>query len=373
MDVSASGPGRDPEQRPEGSAETTDLGLGARRLLRAGGAVAGLLSLAGCSALGGDADSAAGDAEATPAAQEDAPGPNQGSATGSDGSTTAAPTQTEGPATGPQSTATPAPTATPCPDPDPIESDIRALDAEISDLETTIDEDRQTVARKQGIRGQLPGGWDEAVLASAESLAESVREHVVVLESEMGGGTGWFIDERHIVTNSHVVAGAPEPTVWTVDGEEGSSSLVGRVDSWRPDLALLETDIDGSPLPLGASADLDPGQPVLQVGHPLGFGYWVPSLGRYLRHEEAFGRNADYDDIYTSVVGRQGVSGSPLLNLDGEVVGLTWGGTDRTGPQDPDEPPAPAPERVADYPIAPRVWGQHLPVETVVEYYEAWR
>lgn len=335
------------------------------QLLRSAGAVAGLAGLAGCNALGGtDSGPDSGDRAAdTPA---DANASSSPPTTGP----TAQPTAAGGePGT---ATATPAPTATPCPDADPVEADISSVETEIADVQSQIDERNREITRLLGLRGQLPDGWDDATLAAARATAESIRASVVVLQFEFGGGTGWFIDESHVITNAHVASPPSEATVFTLDGRELSATVVGRVENWRPDVAVLETDGTGDPLPLGSSEDLDPRTPVVQVGHPFGAGYWVTSLGRYLWRKEAFGQGSDYDTLYTSVVGRQGVSGSPLVNLDGEVVGLTWGAVDRDGTRQAGQAPDPASPRVVDYPIAPNAWGQHVPIETVVDRYKRW-
>ena len=155
------------------------------------------------------------------------------------------------------------------------------------------------------------------------------RKSVVVLETPLesgsSSGTGWFLENGLIITNEHVVANAEGViTGYTLDGDTFSAQVIN--SSVEHDIALLRTDYTNAPpLPVGSSKELTPGQPLVQVGHPGGFGNWVISLGGFVSMEgEAFRGD---------VPGVPGVSGSPILTLDGKVVGLTNGST----PAEPSE------------------------------------
>ena len=250
---------------------------------------------------------------------------------------------------------------------------------EVEDIEYEVTRAREEWAKTLGRRGQLPGGFEDDVLAAARTVGTRVRESVVYLELPSGHATGWYIDDHHIATNSHNVLGLPSVTAWTVDGSSFDVDVVEAVPGMLPDVALLRAERTGTPLPLGSAASLEPGDEVVQVGNPGAVGNWLIAVGRQVRTSRiSQGDDAPQSgpgvvpEITTSVPGAQGNSGSPLVNLDGEVVGMTHGGTD----QDPlplDGPPEPSEPTVYDWPIAAKTWSRHVPIETVVELYEEWR
>ena len=248
----------------------------------------------------------------------------------------------------------------------------------VEDLEYEIARTREKWAETYGRRGQLPGGFEDDVLADARTVGKQVRESVVYLEVPSGHATAWFIDDHHILTNSHNVLGLSSVTAWTLDGSSLDVEVVEAVPEMLPDVALLRADRAGTPLSLGSAASLEPGDSVVQVGHPGDVGSWLISVGLHLR-TSGIRNEADapptgpgvVSEIVTSVPGTQGNSGSPLVNLDGEVVGMTHGGTD----QDPlpiDGPPEPSEPTVYDWPFAAKTWARHVPIETAAELYEEW-
>ena len=203
--------------------------------------------------------------------------------------------------------------------------------------------------------------------AAARAVGEPARESVVFIDvvTEVGGGTatGWLVDDGLILTNAHNTVDfevATAKRAWTVDGTAAPVSLVGKVAGGQPDVALLAADVDAPPLPVGSSSSLERDQPVVQVGHPGGFGNWVVSLGSVVEVGET--------DVTTTVPGLQGNSGSPLLDLEGRVVGMTSGaepGPGSAGVEPAD--PTPHYERLAV--DAPSL---HVPIETAMEQVEGW-
>jgi serine protease Do len=143
-----------------------------------------------------------------------------------------------------------------------------------------------------------------------------------------GVGSGViFDDEGHILTNNHVIEGADEITVILPDGREFDAELLGR--SPANDIALLQIQGDDLPTtPLGNSADLRVGEWVVAIGNPLGLSVNSPTvtvgvvsaLGRTLATEEQ-GEGIE-NLIQTDAAINPGNSGGPLVNLDGEVIGV---------------------------------------------------
>jgi serine protease Do len=135
-------------------------------------------------------------------------------------------------------------------------------------------------------------------------------------------GSGFIIgEEGYIVTNNHVIEGADEIVVRLFDESEFNAKVIGR-DS-KTDLALIQ--IEGArnlkPLKLGDSEKLKIGSWVMAMGSPFGFEQTVTAgivsaKGRFIGA-------GPYDDfIQTDASINPGNSGGPLVNMDGEVVGI---------------------------------------------------
>ena len=140
-------------------------------------------------------------------------------------------------------------------------------------------------------------------------------------------GSGFVLDEEgHVLTNAHVVAGADQVRV-TIgeDADPVDAEVVGADPS--TDLALLEADADAGelqPLPLGDASELDVGDPVVAIGNPLGLDHTVTAgivsaLGRQIDSPNGF---TITNAIQTDAPINPGNSGGPLLDGDGEVVGI---------------------------------------------------
>jgi len=137
-----------------------------------------------------------------------------------------------------------------------------------------------------------------------------------------GQGTGVIVDADGVIaTNNHVVAGATQIEVSLQDGRRLAASVIGTDP--ETDLALLRVKEEGLPAAkLGDSSTLEPGDWVVAVGNPFGLDHTV-TVGVV----SALGRRgigvADYEDfIQTDAAINPGNSGGPLLNLDGEVIGI---------------------------------------------------
>lgn len=166
--------------------------------------------------------------------------------------------------------------------------------------------------------------FSKHVRERARTLGARVQQSVVRISTDAGssGGTGWIIDDGYVLTSSHLVQDAPSAAIETFDGRTGSGTRVGFHRDLFPDIALLETDLETPPsLSMSTNASLSHDDVVLAVGHPITVGDWVISLGRYDRY------NAHSDWILATIPTGNGNSGSPLLTLDGNVVGCINGTT----------------------------------------------
>jgi serine protease Do len=136
-----------------------------------------------------------------------------------------------------------------------------------------------------------------------------------------GLGSGFVINgDGYIVTNNHVVDGATEIRVKFADGRQLSGKVVGRDE--KTDLALLKVEATGLPvIPLGDSARLEVGEPVMAVGNPFGLEQTV-TTGIVSATGRAIGAGPYDDFIQTDASINPGNSGGPLVNARGEVVGV---------------------------------------------------
>jgi serine protease Do len=167
-------------------------------------------------------------------------------------------------------------------------------------------------------------------LPDLATVVAAVRQSVVAVNTEVSGygifgaytdegaGSGWIIDPAgYIVTNNHVVEGATSVTVTLENGQTYAATSI-YTDSFS-DLAVIKIDAAGLP------AGLKPGQWVVAIGNSLGLGISatsgiVSALGVSI---SVSANEAMYDLIQTDAAINPGNSGGPLVNLKGEVIGIS--------------------------------------------------
>ena len=172
---------------------------------------------------------------------------------------------------------------------------------------------------------------------SYESLYEQINPGVVAIivyyqEAASGQGSGFVFDEQgHILTNYHVVEGGKLIEVVFASGYRANGQVIGKdLDS---DIAVLSVDVPADeihPLALGSSSNVKVGQQVVAIGNPYGLSGTmtlgiVSARGRMLdsmRESPSGGYFTAADLIQTDAAINPGNSGGPLLNLNGEVIGI---------------------------------------------------
>ncbi len=169
----------------------------------------------------------------------------------------------------------------------------------------------------------------EVVEAVGPAVVTVVNERAVGqgLVGEAGRGTGFAIaEDGSIVTNAHVVAGGDQFEVIFADGEKRPADLVGADPV--SDLAVVRVR-GGVPatVVLGNSDIVQPGQPVLAIGSPLGTFTNTVTKGIVSATGRDFPNGLPGSGVYTDLVQHDaainpGNSGGPLLNLSGEVIGV---------------------------------------------------
>ncbi|HMH77488.1 MAG TPA: trypsin-like peptidase domain-containing protein, partial [Candidatus Udaeobacter sp.] len=134
-------------------------------------------------------------------------------------------------------------------------------------------------------------------------------------------GSGFIINAAgYIVTNNHVVEGATDIRVKMADGRDMAAKVVGRDP--KTDLALIKVEASGLPvIPLGDSTKLQVGEPVMAIGNPFGLEQTV-TTGIVSATGRAIGQGPYDDFIQTDASINPGNSGGPLINGQGQAVGI---------------------------------------------------
>ena len=164
---------------------------------------------------------------------------------------------------------------------------------------------------------------------SGEKTVASQSNHQIGVHDDgrrvNGMGTGVVIDPRgYIVTNHHVVKGVRKIHVSLSDGKECSARLIQRDED--TDLAIIKIDL-ADPLPVintGRSSDLMLGETVIAIGNAYGYpGTVTKGIISELHRPVQVSDAQFYDDlIQTDASINPGNSGGPLLNIDGEMIGI---------------------------------------------------
>ncbi len=139
-----------------------------------------------------------------------------------------------------------------------------------------------------------------------------------------GLGSGIIMDAQgHILTNNHVAGGASKIDVLLSDGKHYPAKLVGADP--KTDLAVIKISAD-RPLPFATFGDSDNvqvGQWVVAIGQPLGLSQTVTQGIISAKHRTGIMNPSSYEDfLQTDAAINPGNSGGPLLDLQGEVIGI---------------------------------------------------
>ena len=188
--------------------------------------------------------------------------------------------------------------------------------------------------------GELPdieGGEDGPTIDEApnsDGVDDAQQDEDAADSDELipvGTGSGFIVDEEgHVVTNAHVVSGAEELTVALQDGTEVPATLVGSEPML--DVAIIKLDLPaGESVPgiatFGDSSALRAGEQVVAIGNALGAFPNTVSEGTVNAVDRAFPPGAGLTTwIQHDAEIWHGNSGGPLLNLQGEVVGINTAG-----------------------------------------------
>lgn len=203
---------------------------------------------------------------------------------------------------------------------------------------TTSDVVRQSVVEEGAVITEIADTVGESVV-SINVISEATRQSFFGLPqqfSQESAGTGFILNEEGVVlTNRHVLPeGATEVSVTLSDGTELMDvEVLGRTPENDPlDIAFLKiNDREGrdlKPVTLGNSSDTKVGEKVVAIGNALGqFQNTVTSgiisgFGRSIVAQDAGGTDQLQNLFQTDAAINQGNSGGPLVNINGEVIGV---------------------------------------------------
>ena len=150
-------------------------------------------------------------------------------------------------------------------------------------------------------------------------IEESIKS-VVTIRTDVSQGSGFFIaNNGYIITNAHVMEGAKAATIITYDGKSHKVQKIG--ENTGMDITLLKIENENySPLELADSDEIKQGERVIAIGNPLGLSFSVTQgIISNIHQKGENGLNA-YVQIDAAL--NSGNSGGPLINIDGEVIGI---------------------------------------------------
>ena len=208
-----------------------------------------------------------------------------------------------------------------------LQTSISNLQSRITNLNIendALENDNEKLQEKYNdvIKGTFLENMEEI-----SQLGESLKDSVVSVESGSARGTGFFVSSNGcIITNAHVTGGRDTFTIELVDGTRLPGELLkeGNYEKNRFfigefDIALIKINYyDATPIIISDTAPT-PNEIVVNVGHPGRLGHWVIATGHF---------HGDFEDDFSfELPAFPGSSGSPIVNMNRELVGLLWGGT----------------------------------------------
>jgi S1-C subfamily serine protease len=171
--------------------------------------------------------------------------------------------------------------------------------------------------------------FSEIIVAAVEKAKNAVvkidkSSHIRGKEIITGSGSGFvFSSDGLILTNAHVIDNSDQLNVTSLDGNEFTGEVTG-IDK-DTDIAIIKIFGTGyTPVKLGVSSDLKIGQLVIAIGNPLGYQHSVSTgvlsaVGRTMRTP---GGHLIDDILQSDAPLNPGNSGGPLIDTNGEVVGI---------------------------------------------------
>lgn len=200
----------------------------------------------------------------------------------------------------------------------------KMIDAQ-SEINTLTENLIQTKKELNSFSSQLGSIDKEMTLLKASAgedfsgIIEDVIKSVVTIRTDVGQGTGFIIsNEGYVVTNAHVLAGGKEITAITSEQNLINADFIGYDEEL--DIALLKISGNYNKLKFADSDKVQTGEKVIAIGNPLGLQFSVSEGIISGVHREGGNKLKAY--IQTDASLNPGNSGGPLINKQGEVIGI---------------------------------------------------
>lgn len=200
------------------------------------------------------------------------------------------------------------------------EATLEVISSPTESEESTEDEREQPEIEATDTSEFTESGFPQALAPEVRNYFDGLVRSVLKVGDEFNHGTGWILSSDIVLTNWHVVDFMEAPIqMLAYDGE----LLLGEVIATDEfdDIAVIRlfepTQRPG--LALSGSRPL-PGEPVFYIGNPSSIGDWITGVGVVGDYQEFF-----ESFVRTTLPTSPGASGSPMFNMEGEVVALISG------------------------------------------------
>jgi len=207
-----------------------------------------------------------------------------------------------------------------------LNADIKEMQNNINTLTENLIETRKALESTVEILdvkiGTIGQEFDLLKASAGEDFSgiiENSIPSVVTVKTNIGQGTGFIIsDEGYIVTNAHILTGVKIVEIATYEQDSIDADFIGYNQDL--DLALLKIDGRYTPLKLANSNNVQIGEKVIAIGNPLGLQFSVSEGIVSGIHRPGLNQIEAY--IQTDAALNPGNSGGPLINKQGEVIGI---------------------------------------------------
>ena len=200
-----------------------------------------------------------------------------------------------------------------------LSSQFDSLSSELGVLSVSLSDTQKDLSETQSDLQSEISSIKARTSSDFSGIIGDVVRGVVSIQTNAAQGTGFIItSDGYVVTNAHVLEDASSANAITSEQEIKQLSLVGY--SSTLDLALLKLSGSYDELEFADSNDVQVGEKVIAIGNPYGLSFSVSEGIVSATGRTASGFGGEY--IQTDAALNAGNSGGPLINTDGEVIGI---------------------------------------------------